>query len=817
MTSPSNNSSVLDEVVQQLQAGSSMPVELLEIFSEEAEDHLRTIYEGLNRLRAANSDREALANVRRASHTLKGAAGAVNLQAATRLAHRMEDLLDALSENDEGVSEKQLTLLLSTADQLQGLTSDEIEIDEVARQIVELYDIYSSEMGDKHHPSSALANIVDAPAEIELAQPVNAQPVSESSAPIPVDGNGPTPYLRVPLNRLDDLVGLVGELMVNRAEFQHRVEDFESRIEDIQTVLQRMHAVASNIESQPGLQLVKQHDGAPLPRQPFDPRSRDGRAHLQRHDEFDPLEFEQYSDLSLIAQTLSEACNDAEMMSGEFRKIKSSFDSLLRRQQRLTQDTQRSVMRIRMVPLAGIVSRLERTVRTVSGKLGRQVELKVIGERIELDKTVMDEIADPLLHLIRNAIDHGIEEQEVRAAAGKPEVANICLKAINHGTQVTLQISDDGAGINLDRVREKAIQKGLIAEGQQLSRDELHGMIFRPGFSTADKLTDVSGRGVGMDVVGDAVRRLQGTIAVDSKLGAGTTFTIQLPTTVGVTRAVMVQCCGMTFAIPMPTIQKIRRLDPASLNCQADQRLTEVDGQTMRLLDLASHLRLNSGKNELSQIAAPMLILSNGNEEIAVVVDRILGSQDIVVKSLGSHLQKLPGIAGATIGGDGNVIPILDTADLIDPTSTNVVAVGEYEALNSSKPSCRLAMVIDDSISVRRVTENLLTTSGWNVQTAKDGVDALEKLAELDSVPDIFLCDMEMPRMDGLELIRQIREQQEFELTPIVMVTSRASEKHRHKAFEAGATDYVVKPFNDEKLLNLIDTLVRLSRETVIS
>ena len=314
------------------------------------------------------------------------------------------------------------------------------------------------------------------------------------------------------------------------------------------------------------------------------------------------------------------------------------------------------------------------------------------------------------------------------------------------------------------------------------------------------------------------MRRLQGTISVDSQPGIGTTFTIQLPTTVGVTRAILVGCRGENFAIPMQSIQKICRFDPASVTCQNDQCWVPFDDRQIRVLDLARHLRLETGNGPLTQTAAPLLLLSNGNEEIAVVVDQIIGSQDIVVKSLGNHLQNIPGIVGATVGGDGCVIPILDSAELIDPNSTNVIMFAEQQTAESPGETRRtLAMVIDDSISVRRVTESLLNTAGWDVVTAKDGVDALEKLVDLDHAPEIFLCDMEMPRMDGLELVRQLREQQEFELTPIVMVTSRASEKHRHKAFDAGATDYVVKPFNDEKLLDLISTLVQLSRETVTS
>lgn len=812
MTPPSENPNVLDEVIQQLQAGSSMPAELLEIFSEEADDHLRTIYEGLNCLKTSGNDREALANVRRASHTLKGAAGAANLQAATRLAHRMEDLLDALVEKDESVSEKQLALFLSTADQLQGLTSGDFEPEEVARQIVNLYGGYAEEMGDADPKHVRLDSSVGEHSDNPQTETAFSVPPVESQS----TAAGPKQYLRVPLNRLDDLVGLLGELMVNRAEFQHRVEDFESRIEDIHNALGRMQNVARCIENQEGLAKLQGAKESRM-KHPFAFADFGTAAQSGRHDEFDPLEFEQYTNFTLLAQSLSEACNDAEMMSGEFRKIKSSFDSLLRRQQQLNRDTQRSVMRIRMVPLAGIVSRLERTVRTVAGKLGRSVELEVVGERIELDKTVMDEIADPMLHLIRNAIDHGVEDAAVRAAAGKPEVAKIRVKAVNQGTQVTLQISDDGAGINLERVRDKAVQQGLIDADKELSRAELHGLIFLPGFSTAQNLTEVSGRGVGMDVVGDAVRRLQGTVSVDSELGCGTTFTIQLPTSVGVTRAIMVESTGKTFAIPMQTIRKIGRLDPATVSCHENQSMAMVDERPIRLLDLSKHFQLDMNKSQQPETTSPLLLLSNGDNEVAVIVDSIKGSQDVVVKSLGNHLQKIPGIAGATIGGDGCVIPILDTADLIDQNSSNVLGLAECQSTPVSPQRKSLAMVVDDSISVRRVTESLLSSSGWDVVSAKDGVAALEKLCELDSAPDVFLCDMEMPRMDGLELVRQLREQQEFELTPIVMVTSRASEKHRHKAFDVGATDYVVKPFNDEKLLDLISTLVQFSRETVTS
>ena len=478
MTSNSKTGIAIDEVIRQLQAVDSMPDELLEIFSEEAEDHLRTIYEGLGRLQEKNGDAEALAAVRRASHTLKGAAGAVNLQSATRLAHRMEDLLDKLAEGNESVTENSLKLLLATADQLQGLTTGDFDVNVAAPQIVDLYRRYVTEMGEPECQQTPPLTVSAIPS------PRKSEQVQSSSSAPAVSGKFDQ-YLRVPLHRLDELVGLLGEMVVNRSEFQQRLDDFESRIEDMQSAMERLREVAQQVESRKNTdrqkreQNLKQHDR----RQALDSPRRTINKFEGHANEFDLLEFEQYDEFYLLSQTLAEADKDAEIMSGEFRTVKSTFDSLLRCQQQLHRDAQNSLMKIRMVPLTGIVSRLERTVRTVAEKLNRKVQLDLVGERIELDKTVLDTIADPILHLIRNAIGHGIEDAEARAALGKPETAKLCVQAVNHGTQLTLRISDDGAGINLEKVRQKAIEKQLIHEGQELNREELHALIFLPGFS----------------------------------------------------------------------------------------------------------------------------------------------------------------------------------------------------------------------------------------------------------------------------------------------------------------------------------------------
>ena len=466
-------------------------------------------------------------------------------------------------------------------------------------------------------------------------------------------------------------------------------------------------------------------------------------------------------------------------------------------------------MRVRLVPLSGIVSKLERTVRTVANKVGKQVELQIVGERIELDKTVLDDIVDPLLHLLRNAIDHGVEDAASRADVGKSDVATIRLHASNPGTQLTIRISDDGAGINQNRVLAKAIEQGLVREDQMLSENEVNALIFRTGFSTAETLSDVSGRGVGMDVVADAIRRLKGTIGVDSQEGQGTTFTIVIPTNLGMTRAAMIQSAGRIFSIPTQAIEKIERLDISNV-IQADgHMLVETGSRSVKLVELSKFFQLGEGASSINANSS-IILLSDGPHEVALVVDTVLGHQDVVVKNLGNHLKNVPGFIGATITGDGSIVPILDVGALILGRAS--IGLDSVPKTKSCEPKEKLAMIVEDSISVRRVTEKFLQSAGWKTVSAKDGVDALEKLAELDSAPSVFLSDMEMPRMDGLELIRQIRELDAHWQTPIVMITSRGSERHRQKAFEAGATDYVVKPYNEEALLSLLDNCVAVDR-----
>lgn len=812
----------LEEVYEQLAAGGDMDADLVEIFAEEAEEHLRNIYAGLERLVEDYSDNEALLDVRRSSHTFKGAAAAVGLKAVACLNHKIESLLDQLTENQLPASEAHVNLLLETIDRVQELTTTEVDFDETAKSMFAIYGQYDQEMAalgavaeETAEPQTEVAT--EQTAEATQAVEEDAQAGEDAqSAPTPENkkvaaasvATQSTQYLRVPLDRLDSLVSLVGEMVVNRSAFNQRLADFEARIEDMQTSVSRFRNVAHDVETRYSVEALKS-----------------GRRHnhvdYKKHNSFlqgeqsdlDSLEFDRYTDFHLLARSLTEATSDVAVITSELKNLYGDFDALLGRQQRFNRDAQNSLMHIRMVPVENISNRLQRTVRSVSNKLGKKVDLVLKGESTELDKTVLEEIVDPLLHLIRNGLDHGIETPEERQSAGKPARSKLTIEALNQGTQVTLRVSDDGRGINLEKVRAKAIQRGMIEDGQTLNKEELHSLIFLPGFSTADSLTDVSGRGVGMDVVREAVQRLKGTISVDSVAGEGSTFTIHLPMTLAVSRALLVESNGHKFAIPMQAIQQIMRLDPTSVSLVGKQPLVTWGEQSLRLKDLSQHMHMKS-EVEFNE-ASPILIIREGDAQVAITVDVVEGGQDIVVKTLGDHLLSVPGYIGATVAGDGTVIPILDPSDLCDQKATTFSSSAFRSSDAAPVARRRLAMVIDDSLSVRRVTTNLLRSRGWDVLDAKDGLDALDKLAASDTPPDVFLCDMEMPRMDGLELVNRIRGQKEFSTSPVIMVTSRAGEKHRKMAAEAGADEHVVKPFNDDQLMQLITRMVTEHRELV--
>lgn len=862
----------LAELARDISDRDSIAPELMEVFNEEAEDHLRNIYACFGDLEKDIENVELLQSVRRSAHTLKGAAGAVGLRVVTHLAHRMEDLLDRLYEGGIPLTSTLLTLLYSSTDALQDLVNGEFDRDSMQDTVADLYaefgyrlsgqaDALTASMTatslskdvDNEDDELVTVESLDAAALVTAVEPVVVEPepdelatttttsepieVSEANiidvpdfnvAPLKVaDTDGQSAQkragnaaraargedaksgqvLRVPVQRLDALTRLVGELIINRTAFEQRMTDFAHFVEEMQLSIERLRNTSHQLEAKYGVNLLGGRrisgDGASLT---------DGLSILSsRIDEFDDLEFDRYTEFHLMARSLAETGSDLNTVSGELRNLIGDFDQLLTRQGRLSRDTQDRLMRIRMVPLATLATKLHRTVRVVANQQDKLIDLEISGEYVELDKFVLEEMADPLLHLLRNAADHGIESTEDRLAADKSERGSIRVDAFYEGTQVVVEICDDGRGLNLDAIRDKAVELNLISaqDAAALPDDELYPFIFQPGFTTAKEISEVSGRGVGMDIVRDKVSKLKGTVSVSSEPGQGTTFTVRLPMTLAVTRALLIKSRQQTYAVPMQGVLQILRIDRDQVEKLDTEPVLRVGGRTFPLVNLAERMHLQGPADEASS-TIPVLIINAGERQIALAVERILSGRDIVVKTLGNHLRTVDGLIGATLMGDGSVVPILDVAWLVGSSSTTGQrGISQATPVTTRRKSndTNTIMVVDDSVSVRRVMTNLLRSAGWNVIDAKDGVDALEILQTSSRQPDLFLLDIEMPRMDGYELLSSLRSQDAFRSTPIVMVTSRAGAKHRQKAIDLGATDYVIKPYQDEHLLGLVREL----------
>ncbi|MGL4465606.1 MAG: hybrid sensor histidine kinase/response regulator, partial [Planctomycetia bacterium] len=427
------------------------------------------------------------------------------------------------------------------------------------------------------------------------------------------------------------------------------------------------------------------------------------------------------------------------------------------------------------------------------------------------------------LHLLRNSVDHGIEPADRRSAAGKPIESRLRVAASYQGTQIVLEIEDDGRGINADRIRSAALRGGFATESSlaALSEAEVRELIFLPGFSTAATISEVSGRGVGMDVVRSTVERLDGTVAVESTPGVGTRFIVRLPMTLAVARAVLVKSAGQTFAVPIQAIQQVMRVRPESMASEAEGPALRFKNESYPLRKLSELLQLTTHGGDAGPMP-PAILVKAGGFRAAFVVDQLLSDREIVVKTLGSHLKKVRGLIGATLLGDGSVVPILNTVELLLPAELVGGRRRPTAPLDSVRPPTAVVklpprdeplsvLIVDDSVSVRRVLGNLCRNAGWRSTAARDGLDALEILSQMPTPPDIVLLDVEMPRMDGYELLGTLRSQEAYRRLPVVMITSRAGAKHRNQALALGADDYMVKPYQDQDLLATIRRHTRAS------
>ncbi len=751
---------------------------MLQMFLEEGRDLLLPCDELLARRDEAAASQEL-------SHRLQTFKGSARLAGQHTLAEQAKSLEQALSA---GASDEALYQALA---QLQN------GLELLAGQDEEPAPVVWTPMPAEPAPAAAL------PTAAEPEQPTLAEvkallrQAMEAGEPAQSNGSrgGAQESVKVSASLLEELVNLAGETSIFRGRIEQQVNDLSQTLGDVESTIERVRDQLRRLDMETQAQILSRH------------HEETG----QDYDEFDPLEMDRYSQLQQLSRSLFESASDLLDLKETLASRARDAETLLLQQARVNTELQEGLMRTRMVPFDRLLPRLRRVVRQVSSELGKQVELQVDNAEGEMDRSVLERMIGPLEHMLRNAIDHGIELPDRRLESGKSEQGQIVLDLRREGGDIVLTLADDGAGIRLEAVRQKAIERGLMDVDADLSDQEVLQFILEAGFSTAEQVTQISGRGVGMDVVNAEVKQLGGSMLLATEPGQGTTFTIRLPFTVSVNRALMVYSGEDLYAIPLNTVEGIVRVSGYELEAYyaPDAPPFEYAGKRYDLRYLGD-LLVTGQQPKLSghSLPLPVILVRSAEHSVAVQVDALAGSREIVVKGLGKQFAVVPGISGATILGDGRVVVILDLLAVIRAQQAHsqlhpLVAQDADELIEERPP---LVMVVDDSITVRKVTSRLLERHGMEAVTAKDGVEAIAKLQEIQ--PDVVLLDIEMPRMDGFEVATLIRHDERLRDLPIIMITSRTGEKHRERALSIGVNDYLGKPYQEAQLLERIEALV---------
>lgn len=782
--------------------------EILSIFIEEADELLESIDLSIHDW---NSNRNApvhLENLLRHLHTIKGGSRMAGLNSLGEYSHKFETFLIDIQRASAPVDDEFFADLNRRQDEVvrrveiyRRLATGEIAAGDLASLVTyeqaPLAQSADAEPTDASTPrliSEAAPALPMAGAEVAPDEEPAEQSTPQAAAPDPSNTPAPHEMIRVSADLLEDLISLATESSITRDRIEQQISHCVESLDEMDMTVKRVRDQVRRleIETESRQTILREAQGE------------EGKA------PFDALEMDRYSLLQEISRSLSEGTSDMLDLKDTLLDSSRDVETLLLQQARLGTELQEGLTRTRMVPFSRLLPRLRRITRQVSAELGKKVRFDAYNIEGELDRNVLERIAAPLEHMLRNAVDHGIESADMRKAANKPEVGRISLRLSREGGYLILQISDDGGGIDVKEIRIKAIERGLMSEDSDLSDQEILQFIMKAGFSTAKNVTQISGRGVGMDVVDTELKQLGGTITIDSSVGVGTEFLIRIPFTVSINRALMVVVKDETYAVPLNTIEGIVRVSPYELEAyyQPEAPMFEYAGQPYRLEYMGKILSRSDSPNLAGQISPlPVILARSGDTAVALQVDRVIGSKEVVVKSLGQQLSKIGGVSGATILGDGSVVIILDIMALVRASDAHSLLVeAPQEAEPGENQQVRTVMVVDDSVTVRKVTSRIIERQGWNVMLAKDGVDAVSQLQ--DRCPDVMLLDIEMPRMDGFEVLRTVRRNERLKRLPIIMITSRTGEKHKLQAKELGVNEYLGKPFQEDVLLSTIEEVL---------
>jgi chemosensory pili system protein ChpA (sensor histidine kinase/response regulator) len=585
--------------------------------------------------------------------------------------------------------------------------------------------------------------------------------------------------LRVRADVVDRLVNQAGEVSVARSRIEGEVRTLRGALSDLTDNVIRLRAQLRDIEIQAETQLQSSVS-----------RDAEGR--------FDPLEFDRFTRFQELTRGMAESVNDVATLQQALLKAIDQSESALLNQGRLSRELQDGLMSVRMVPFSSVAERLHRVVRQSAKELGKRASLQISGAQTELDRSVLERMSAPFEHLLRNALAHGIEPAALRRAQGKSEVGEIVIELRHDGNEAHIEVRDDGGGLDLDAIRRRALERGLIEADAQWSDRQLAELIFLPGFTTAADVTLAAGRGVGMDVVKNEVSALGGRIDLEFERGRGTRFIIRLPLALGVKRSLLMEVGKRIYALPVQIIEHVMTVKTELMQELYQTRVAQWQGNRYPFHYLP-HLLGIAAVPAPARRSVSVLMLRSGAERLALQVDRIVGIQELVSKRLGAQLESLVGINGAAVLGTGQVVLFVNPVELAARATAQARAIAHAADAAAGQRRQRLVLVVDDSLTVRKVTGRLLNRAGYEVISAKDGVDAVNQLKSV--TPDIMLVDIEMPRMDGFELTKHVRATSTLAAIPIIMVTSRDADKHRSYAFELGVNAFLGKPYQEEELL----------------
>jgi chemotaxis protein histidine kinase CheA/CheY-like chemotaxis protein len=747
----------------------------------------------IERIAAGLGTASDISRAMRAAHTLKGAANTVGVRGIATLTHHLEDILVALS--DEGVmpGRELATMLVNAGDCLEAMSEALMGVGpapEQARDVLQAVLDYANRI-DREGIDVFATTSVSTMQQDAAHNETGTQKVANQESGLPEQAQG----LRVSAPVVDELLRLAGETLISNSQIQDRLRQTVKQAEAMQQQQQLVGQLVAELENLVDIR------GIAAPQQ---------KERIK--DDFDPLEFDSFSELHTVTRRLIEASSDSQQILNQLNEQFATLGDLLEVQQRLQMANQHAVIGTRLVPVSSVVSRLQRSVRQTCRLLDKQVELEITGGATNIDSNVLSDLMDPLMHILRNAVDHGIDQPSVRVAAGKSPIGRIELGFAREGNAIVVRCKDDGVGLDYAAIRRIAESKGMITAERNPSPEELARLILVNGFSTRDETTQVSGRGIGMDVVYNRVLQMKGTLALNSASGMGLTVELRLPATLLSAHTLIVRHGEKLLAVSSRGVEDIHYITLEQIEQIGTQPVYRVGNDVHSLVKLETLLALPGDRREADRLGFPVLLVRMDNGAIsAVLVQEVIDGREVVLKNFGRYVPKIQGSIGAVILGDGSVAPVIDLVELLRAPVQRMQPEQPISKMSATdqrneSPALRSALVVDDSLTARRAAAKVMKDAGYMVRTAMDGLEAVVILQNF--VPDVMLVDMEMPRMNGLELTAHLRNAERTKHIPVIMITSRSTEKHRQQGKAAGVDVYLTKPFSDEVLL---DHVARLS------